>query len=142
MKSILISMIILIYIQTTLSARELSAIESSMYDSEYVEEIQIKNAPERKAGGLAVNVIQLEDNNFEVKFSANKYFKPFVIIGAKISEFLSNFSLDNLNKGIGANIQMNESSNFYAKYSSCSILDERLLSINSSAMYVGIEYSF
>ena len=142
MKSILISMIILIHIQTTLSAKELSGIESSIYNSEYVGEIQIKNAIEGSTDGLDVDVTQLEDNNFEVKFSANKYFKPFVIVGAKISEFLSNFSLDNLNKGVGANIQMNESSSFYAKYSSCSILDARLISINSSAMYVGVEYSF
>ena len=75
-------------------------------------------------------------------FSVNKYFKPFIIIGAKISEFLSVFNLSDLSKGIGANIHMNESFSYYAKYSSSIIEDARLVGINSSAIYVGMEYNF
>ena len=142
MKNIIISLIILFYMPSALFANDLSEDEYCVYDSEYFQKIQIKNDSLRSVENLSIDVTSLENNDFEVLFSVNKYFKPFIIIGAKISEFLSVFNLSDLSKGIGANIHMNESFSYYAKYSSSIIEDARLVGINSSAIYVGMEYNF
>ena len=142
MKSIIVSVLILLNMSNLLFAYDLSEGESCMYDSEYFQKIQINSDSIDSAKNLFIDVTSLENNDFEVKLSVNKYFEPFIIIGAKISDFLSAFSLSDLSKGIGANIHMSESVSCYAKYSSSTIVDARLVGIDSSAIYVGVEYNF
>ena len=142
MKNIFISMMILIFVQSTLLAKSLSDGDVSMYDSEYFQKIQLKNDLFEGVDNLSVDVTSLENNNFELKLLVNKHFKPFVIVGAKVSELLSSFNLDDFNRAIGANIHISESFSYYAKYTSSIVEHETLLIINSSATYVGIEYSF
>ena len=142
MKSILISMIFLIYIPSVLYAQSLSNGDRVVYDSEYSKKIQINAGSPEDAKNLFIDISSLENSDFEVKFSANKCFKPFIIMGAKISELFSGFSLRDLGIGVGANIHISESFSYYAKYSSATTKAKSLVAIDSSSMYLGIEYSF
>ena len=142
MKSILISVVFLIYIPSVLYAQNLSNDDRLIYNSEYSKKIQINGSSPISAKNLFIDISSLDNNDYEVKFSANKCFKPFVIMGAKISEFLSGFSLRDLGIGVGANIHVNESFSYYAKYSSSTTKVKSLVSIDCPSMYLGIEYSF
>jgi len=142
MKKYFMFMLILLSVCTTLGAKEVLSSGVSEFDVKYLEKMKVDVSALKSKDELSVDVSSSEGGTYEVKLTVNRYFKPFVIIGAKVTELLDSFNLKDLGKGFGANLHISNSLKYYAKYISKSVGDDILLRYNSSAMHVGVEYSF